>query len=1405
MTRLQKILEKRADTLERTNIVIIPGNNGETLADQTCSHFPTWLDEIVASKNKSTVVWIFRHEIRIDNLASWFSYCEAGEHLLQNLTNMQKDDGLSDDDTLILIGHKLGSFMLKKALLEAHRSSHHPHMDALLNTIETLIMLGDPDLNPDNQNEWIPLISKCLPCKTLPKHLNCPQDARCLQHVSGCFEEFTLQSTLFQVSSTAESKRKHFLKFLAEDHRCIVSGTLTVRMWTTTAEEYTIANGDGDKKNCAFYPKSTLYPWLLSMPFAAQPSISGTTAQLSVLEAQTSDDPTTCITMGETATDLACNGPASSQATFLTMHPTPPIDTIPVTTKGSACGSDNVSAGGVKDEASPESHNNQDPDLRRRPPEPLAAKASIESEYDIGTKSLEAITIEQARHEDSAKNVLQQNSLESLSALDSSRVARRSPFLFTRVPSRDARFFGREELLIPLERVLTPVSALPSGHLASLDSGAVVVLHGDPGVGKSAIALELTYRIQATFDLVFWLRADSNLHLAQSCHEAAVGLGLVQDRKDHNHESSRQKLLAWLSTTSSRWLLVFDDADDFQNLSNFMPNRARGSIIVTSRQRFRKGPEVEEDECLHNFQVGPFAVEDATEFIRSLAPCAFDASDPATDLATLTTIAEDCLCLPLALRRVGTILNRRGSSKDKRIMAVLEQHAGRVLASQPFSPLIYANLSSASLALANVITFLDPYYIDNAILLGAQRYKDVPLSAFPMNDHDYFNAKNELIAHALLARGVDPSALDIHRVTARSLRAMLDPDNFRQGFHCASRLLEARWPSRRKMKNIVLGNWPEFDALHSHVHQLSSIFVEYDQKRQNGKLKQELSNDSYLKILLQSTWYNAYRGNAEEDQGLIRLAHGLIARSQRPDPSLLQTETSSTELPARLIDVGQDNTQSPRLVDTAGQVGCYAALSYCWGSQISSETQLTKSNMRRLQRSIENSEIPRCVFDAVELTRSLGLRYIWIDSLCVVQDDQEELLNTISMMSDIYRSAILTIAAVGTNGETIDSYIDSSLLKQPLSIFLDWSRPTVAKSFSHRLFTPNAFSRRWIVYEDAVLDVRHKDIKATDLSIGQSGSVIFTDFGVSKRFPEDKSHVTNDEWKIGCSNIFSLGCIFLEMVTLLQENTLNLDRKDDVEAVNPQVETFETRFEEANCEIDQGVQYVEAGKNFEALALFMKARELVSAFQTLTLRSWKIHAAASAYIALVYQTQNLPVMALDIVEASLAVQTKVANTDCSSSFEQIRLHFVRGSIYNALEKPDESLSCYKIANKDLERLPGEEHLSESADWKGVLNLKLAEHQMRMKDYKEAHALLQQSLDHFQSQESFSAQAHLARTLHWQSVVYEAQGSKTMGNAIKAAARQTWNGVREARGRAVSEGIDSLKTDDFDGEVEFWYR
>lgn len=76
------------------SIVIVPGNDAQMLEEQTCPHFPDWLDNVASSKSKDIAVWVFRHDIRIESLDSWFAYCKAGDDLLGCLTSMHGEGDL---------------------------------------------------------------------------------------------------------------------------------------------------------------------------------------------------------------------------------------------------------------------------------------------------------------------------------------------------------------------------------------------------------------------------------------------------------------------------------------------------------------------------------------------------------------------------------------------------------------------------------------------------------------------------------------------------------------------------------------------------------------------------------------------------------------------------------------------------------------------------------------------------------------------------------------------------------------------------------------------------------------------------------------------------------------------------------------------------------------------------------------------------------------------------------------------------------------------------------------------------------------------------------------------------------------------------------------------------------------
>jgi len=117
--------------------------------------------------------------------------------------------------------------------------------------------------------------------------------------------------------------------------------------------------------------------------------------------------------------------------------------------------------------------------------------------------------------------------------------------------------------------------------------------------------------------------------------------------------------------------------------------------------------------------------------------------------------------------------------------------------------------------------------------------------------------------------------------------------------------------------------------------------------------------------------------------------------------------------PERLIDVGLSDSSAIRLQSRAAndKEVSYVALSCCWGEGRSQPGRTTRANLSKRFAFFDLATQPKTIQDAVEVTRRLGVRYIWIDSLCIVQDDDSDEAIQVGEMHKIYASAILTISA----------------------------------------------------------------------------------------------------------------------------------------------------------------------------------------------------------------------------------------------------------------------------------------------------------------------------------------------------------------------------------------------------------
>ncbi|OCL09195.1 HET-domain-containing protein, partial [Glonium stellatum] len=133
-------------------------------------------------------------------------------------------------------------------------------------------------------------------------------------------------------------------------------------------------------------------------------------------------------------------------------------------------------------------------------------------------------------------------------------------------------------------------------------------------------------------------------------------------------------------------------------------------------------------------------------------------------------------------------------------------------------------------------------------------------------------------------------------------------------------------------------------------------------------------------------------------------------KCERFHAECLALNQSAPRLPKRVIDVGSSSSSClPFLHVSSGERARYVALSHRWG--VGKICRTLKNGVEDYRNVLPMDEVSNVFRDAIEVTRRLGIRYIWIDSLCIIQDSSEDWEIESSNMASIYSNASFTIAA----------------------------------------------------------------------------------------------------------------------------------------------------------------------------------------------------------------------------------------------------------------------------------------------------------------------------------------------------------------------------------------------------------
>ncbi len=383
------------------------------------------------------------------------------------------------------------------------------------------------------------------------------------------------------------------------------------------------------------------------------------------------------------------------------------------------------------------------------------------------------------------------------------------------VPNRNADFTGREAIL---ERL----------HEELAGDGTAVVLaravYGLGGVGKTQIALEYAHRFQGDYHLIWWINAEQPLEISLALTELAGRLRL--QTSDNAAEAAAATLEQLRRDRSGRWLLIFDNAEDPEDLAPFLPTGS-GHILITSRnQAWTRYAEPVELDVFSRQE----SLAHLTHHVPGLA---------AEDAIRVSTAVGH---LPLAIEQAAAWLAETGMPAAL-YAEWLETQATTTLGLN--KPLDYAkpvaaawNLSidrlrqrsPASVRLLQILAFFSPGPISEKLL-----YSDAMVNCLLPYDEALSKPMlsrviGEISRFALVRVDHSSNPVQIHRLVQVVIRSQMTDEEQAETRHRVHEILAGARPRQGETDDPA--NWSTYDIIWPHLGPSVADECDYPPTRQ---------------------------------------------------------------------------------------------------------------------------------------------------------------------------------------------------------------------------------------------------------------------------------------------------------------------------------------------------------------------------------------------------------------------------------------------------------------------------------------------------------------------------------------------------------------------------------------------